>query len=141
MSHKILRLVVAFAIGLALSLYAYHRVTDPRPAMQRAEEEAVVRNARSILEGYLEAGGDLRIVDPLAPDRKVGKVYIYPTDAGWEVSGHYRRNDRDRWHPFLMQLDADAALSSLSVRDNDRALAAKADTDPKLQTTPQELVR
>ena len=78
----------------------------------------------------------LRIVDPLAPDRKVGKVYIYPATRGWEVSGHYKRGDGQRWHPYLMRLDADAGLVGLSVRDDDARLRRKAGQDPKLTAEP-----
>jgi hypothetical protein len=104
--------------------------------MQRAREEAVVLNARDILHRYIEAGESLRIVDPLAPDRKVGKVYIYPANSGWEVSGHYRRNDADRWHPFLMKLNADTSLAELSVKDSSELLAAKALKDPRFTAQP-----
>jgi len=136
LSHRIVRLIVAFAVGLAVSVYAFLRVTDPEPAMQRAREEAVVLHAREILRAYTDAGEDFEIVDPLAPDREIGKVYIYPTASGWEVSGHYRRHDTDRWHPFLMKLNADNSLADLSVRDSSEDLASKALNDPRFTTRP-----
>lgn len=135
-NHRILRPLVAFGIGFAVAFYAYERVTDPRPRLEREKQEAVVRASRDILRGYLESTPDLQIVDPLAPDRKVGKVYIYPADQGWEVSGHYRRSDRDRWHPYLMRLDAGSGLVQLSVRDDDARLQQKAGQDPRLATEP-----
>jgi hypothetical protein len=135
-NHRILRVVVAFAVGLAVAVYAYQRVTDPRPAMQRAREEDVVRASRDILRAYVEPAADLRIVDPLAPDRKVGKVYIYPAESGWEVSGHYKRGDRDRWHPYLMRLDGGSSLVELAVEDDDTRLRQKAAADPKLSMKP-----
>jgi hypothetical protein len=52
------------------------------------------------------------------------------------VSGHYRRNETDRWHPFLMKLNRDHALASLSVKDSSNTLAAKARADPRLAVTP-----
>lgn len=135
-NHRVLRLVVAFGVGLALSLYAFQRVTDPRPGMQRAQEEAVVTAARSILRTYVQNGEELQIVDPLAPDRKVGKVYVYPAEAGWEVSGHYRRHDADQWHPYLMKLDPMTSLIELSVKDDDERVQQKALNDPKLTAVP-----
>ena len=135
-NHNVMRLVFALGVGLALSSYMYQRVTDPAPGRQRAQEEAVVHTARTLLQAYIGSGDDLQIVDPLAPDRKVGKAYIYPAAAGWEVSGHYRRHDRDRWHPFLMQLDPESNLITLSVKDSDADLRRTAAEDPKLQAVP-----
>jgi hypothetical protein len=126
----------ALAVGLVLSLYAHQRVTDPEPAIQRAKEEAVVLAAREFLRHYIGPAPDLRIVDPVSPDRKVGKSYIYPTQSGWEVSGHYRRSETDRWHPFLMALQSDNTLASLSVKDRSGHFAAAAVEDPKFTAQP-----
>lgn len=136
LNHRILRPIVAFAVGFGVAFYAYDRVTDPRPRQERKQQEAVVRASRDILRGYLEETDGLQIVDPLAPDRKVGKVYIYPAGHGWDVSGHYKRGDGDRWHPYLMRLDADSRLVLLSVRDDDPRLRQQAVQDPKLATEP-----
>ncbi len=133
--HRIIRPVVAFSVGIVLALYAFERISDPEPARQRAREEAVVISAREILKSYVPADGEIEIVDPLAPNRVAGKVYIYPTDDGWEVSGYYRRNESDRWHPFLMSLNANIDLVSLSVRDADENLGATADDDPKFSVS------
>jgi hypothetical protein len=133
MSHGIVRLVVAFAVGLAVAVVAYQRVTDPEPARQRAAEEAAVLEARKILDVYIGGGPDLQIVDPLAPDRIVGKVYVYPTDAGFDVSGHYRRHADDPWHPFLLRLDRESTLLELSVRDDDANLLQRSESDPRLR--------
>jgi len=129
--HRIIRPVVAFSVGIVLALYAFERISDPEPARQRAWEEAVVISAREILKSYVPADEEIEIVDPVAPNRVAGKVYIYPMDDGWEVSGYYRRNESDRWHPFLMSLNANIDLVSLSVRDADENLGAAADHDPK----------
>ncbi len=134
--HRIIRLVVAFTVGIVLALYSFERISDPEPARQRAREEAVVMSAREIVRSYIPAEGELRIADPLAPNRVAGKVYIYPTENGWEVSGHYQRNESDRWHPFLMKLSTNVELVSLSVRDADEKLGAAADADPKF-SVPQ----
>ncbi len=134
--HRILRPVVALGVGCALAFCAYDRVTDPRPGIQRQQEEAVVGASRDILRAYVAPAAELLIVDPLAPDRKVGKVYVYPAANGWEVSGHYRRGPGDRWHPYLMRLDNASGLIELSVRDDDASLRHKARTDPKLKAAP-----
>lgn len=131
--HRVARLFVAFAIGIAVAIYAYDRVTDPEPARQRAQEEAAVLASRALLAEYLAVDSGLQIVDPLAPDRVVGKVYVYPTDQGFDVSGHYRRSDTARWHPFLMRLDRNAALLDLSVADDDEQLRQRSATEPRLR--------
>jgi hypothetical protein len=133
--HRIIRLVVAFAIGIFLALYSFERISDPEPARQRAREETVVLSAREILKSYVAGGMQIEIVDPLETDRNVGKSYIYPTDDGWEVSGHYRRYASDRWHPFLMILDTNVSLVSLSVRDDDEKIVAIAADDPKFSVS------
>ncbi len=133
--HRIIRPVVAFSVGIVLALYAFERISDPEPARQRAREEAVVFSAREILKSYVPADGEIEIVDPLATNRVAGKVYIYPTDNGWEVSGYYRRNESDRWHPFLISLNANIDLVSLSVRDADENLGAAASVDPKFSVS------
>jgi len=131
LTHRIAKFTIALGFGLALSLYAYQRVTDPEPAMQRAREEAIVLAARDILRHYIGPSPELRIVDPVSPDRKIGKSYVYPTEAGWEVSGHYRRDDTDHWHPFLMALDSNASLAKLSVGDSADRFPAELRGDPK----------
>lgn len=131
MNQKSIGLLVAVTVGLIVAWYAYERVTDPLPGMQRAQEEGVVMAARALLAGYVEPGPDFELVDPVSPNRKVGKVYIYPTESGWELSGHYKRNKSDRWHPWLMSLDTSMRLQSLSVSDTDPALVARAAEDPR----------
>ena len=133
--HRIIRPLVALAVGIVLALYSYQRIADPQPALQRAREEAVVKSAREILRAYVPAEVSIEIADPLAPNRVAGKVYIYPGENGWEVSGHYRRNDADRWHPFLMSLDPKVELISLAVRDDNEALRAAAADDPKFSVS------
>ena len=114
MNHRVLSLVFALAVGIAVAVYAYQRVSDPLPGLQRQEEERIVLLARAHVQDLIAAGAasadELIVVDPLAPNRVAGKVYVYPTDSGWSVSGHYRRGLEDSWHPWLMQLDADGAL-------------------------------
>ncbi len=133
--HRIIRPVIAYSVGIVLALYVFERISDPEPARQRAWEEAVVISAREILKSYVPADGEIEIADPLATNRVAGKVYIYPTDDGWEVSGYYRRNESDRWHPFLISLNAHIDLVSLSVRDADDSLGAAASVDPKFSVS------
>ncbi len=134
--HRYIRWIIAFSVGLVLALFAFQRATDPEPARQRAIEEAVVLEARQILVSYVFPGGELQLVDPLAPDRKVGKTYVWPNKDGWDVSGYYRRDKNDVWHPFLMNLDATSQLISLAVKDrNDRIIGMSAQ-DTKFSAVP-----
>ena len=135
LNHRVVKLVVAFAIGIFLSLYSYQMITDPEPARERAREDAAVYAAREIVRDYIVTGNGLEIVDPLAPDRVVGKSYIYPVAEGWQVSGYYRRGSGDRWHPFLMSMDSNLQLQSMSVRDADPALSELAGSDARLEIT------
>ena len=135
-SHNIVRPLLAVSIGLLLAFYAYQRISDPEPGRQRAVEVGVVMSARDILQSYVAPGAKIDVVDPLSPDSKVGKVFISPTADGWELAGHYRRDESDLWHPYLMTLDGQAGLTSLAVRDgNDRLLGMSAQ-DPKFSAVP-----
>jgi hypothetical protein len=134
LNHRILRLVVAFAFGLVMAYGSYQWITDTERSDRRAEEERVVLASRDILRDYIGAS-DLELSDPLDRVRAAGKVYIYPTDAGWEVSGHYRRAGEKTWHDFLLTLDAEAALLSLRVNDDDPDLANLAQSDPRFATS------
>lgn len=135
-NHKILSWIVALEFGLSLSWCSYQRITDPEPAARRALEESVVVSARTILVSYLGTDTAPEFVDPLSPDRKVGKVFIFPEADRWQVSGYYQRRGEARWNPFLMVLDGERQLVSLSVRDADLGLADKAAGDPLLTVTP-----
>jgi len=134
--HRVIRPLVALAIGLLLALYAYQRGTDPEPGLQRAREEGIVMVARDILQSFVSPGNAIEIVDPVSPARKVGKVYIFPNDDGWEVSGHYRRDANDRWHPYLMALNREAELESLAVQDGNDRLIGMSAQDPKFSAVP-----
>jgi hypothetical protein len=116
MNHRIGRALFALVVGAGVAVFAYNWITDPAPREQRALEESVVKASRELL---LDAVGleTLEIVDPLSPDRKVGKVYIYPEEPGWAISGHYRRDENDGWHAYLMHLTADLKLHALKAED------------------------
>lgn len=135
-NHRYTQWIVAISVGLVLALYAYQRSTDPEPTRRKLLEESVVMTSREILTSYVLPGGELQLVDPLAPDRKVGKVYIWPNERGWEVSGHYRRNDSDRWHPYLMQLSEQSELVSLAVKDDNERLLGLSAQDERLSAVP-----
>lgn len=131
-NHRIGGLVFALGVGLLVAFLSYQWITNPAPRLERQLQEATVLAAREQLRGIADSG-DLEVVDPLAPDRKVGKVYVYRAGDGWEVSGFYRRDADDRWHPFLMLLDAENEMTHLRVRDEALADAAG---DSRLEVLP-----
>jgi len=135
-THRHTRWIFALVVGALVALWAYKRSTDPEPAERRRLEEAVVAESREILASYVSPGRELQLVDPLAPNRKIGKVYIWPNDRGWEVSGYYRRDETDLWHPYLMQLDERAELVSLAVKDGNPRLMGLSAQDERLSAVP-----
>lgn len=135
-NHRIMSLVFAFSVGLIVAMLSYQWITNPDRAANRAFEEGIVRESRVILDTWVEGGNTIEISDPLNRVREAGKVYIFPTDSGWELSGQYRRTGEREWHPYLMRLDADARLVSLSVKDDDPLLAEKAANDSRFRISP-----
>jgi hypothetical protein len=119
------------AAGLLVAVASYLWITDPGRGDERRQEEAAVIAARAQLRVIADPEV-LEFVDPLAPNRKVGKAYVYRKGDGWQVSGHYRRGPDDRWHPYLMSLDAEKAMTHLRVRD----AAVTAVADPRLEAMP-----
>lgn len=117
MNHDVGRVVFAVAVGLLVAVMSYRWIMNTEPRNQRMQEETVVTEARFLLQSTLNIGA-LEIVDPLAPDRVVGKAYVYPQADGWDVSGFYRRGENDLWHPYLIALDANLALVHLRVSDS-----------------------
>jgi len=134
-NRKIGGIIFSIIVGLAVATMSYRWITDPQSREIRLLEEQVVTRSRGILAETI-ASGPLEIVDPLAPDRKVGKVYIYPATDGWEISGYYRRGATDLWHPFLMQLDETLALVHLKISDQDAVLVERGSKDPLLEVMP-----
>jgi hypothetical protein len=133
MNHRIGRLLFAFGIGLIVAVAAFKWITNPAPRLERQLQEAVVMTAREHLATATGLAG-LEIVDPVAPDRKVGKSYVFRAGEGWEVSGHYRRSEEDRWHPFLMALDASPSMTHLRLQDG--SLADRARENELLELLP-----
>ncbi|MGI9222687.1 MAG: hypothetical protein ACR2QS_16800 [Woeseiaceae bacterium] len=116
MNHDIGKVVFGLVIGLLVAFLSYRWIMNAEPRLDRQLEEQVVTASRLLLQSTLNIG-PLQIVDPLAPDRVVGKAYVYPRESDWEVSGFYRRDDNDLWHPYLMTLDANMSLLHLRISD------------------------
>ena len=135
MDHRIGRAGFALVVGLLVAFFSYQWITNPDGRIKRALQESVVETSRGHLKSVVGVE-TLEIVDPLAPNRKVGKVYVYPDGDGWAISGHYRRDESDRWHPYLMLLTADQSLSFLKLKDQDQQLIERATSDPLLEISP-----
>lgn len=133
MSHRVGRVVFALIVGLAVAVYSYQWITNPAPREERQQEMRVVEQSRVLLRTVLADDG-IEIVDPLAPDRKVGKVYVYPEGPGWAVSGYYRRNDQAPWRPYLLTMTEELALVRLKAKDP--ILSDPAAADPQLEIIP-----
>lgn len=121
----------ALGIGLTLAWFVYQRTMDPQPTLQRQAEEAVVLAARDQLLSVLGLAPGAEVVDPLAPNRVAGKVYVYPRENGWEVSGFYRRAPETEWLPWLMHLDERRSLTSLRLSQADPE-AERLTADPRV---------
>lgn len=135
MNHRKGRPIFAAVAGIVVALLSYRWIIDPAPKMERERQELAVAESRRVLADALSIG-DLELVDALTPNRRVGKVYIYPIADGWEISGYYRRDENDRWHPYLMSLSQSLALETIKVRDTEIALVERAEKNPKLSVTP-----
>lgn len=135
MNHRVVSIVFGSLVGAAVALWSYQWLTDPDRDLERQQEERVVLLARELLVSKLGVAKP-ELVDPLAPKRKVGKAYIFATADGWQVSGYYRRDSDDGWHPFLMTITAGDTLQSLKVQDSNAELLRKAAVDPLLEVLP-----
>lgn len=133
MNHRIGRMLFAFAVGLVVAVMSFKWITNPAPRAERALEEATVAVARQHLQETVSSD-ELEFVDPLSPDRKVGKSYVYRASVGWEVSGYYRRGDGDRWHPFLIGIDDANAMVNLKVQD--ASMLERAQDNPLVEALP-----
>ena len=116
MNHRIARLAFGFSVGLLVAFLSYRWIADTGPSVERQDQEKVVIASRVLLQSSLNLG-QLIIVDPLLPDRAIGKAYVYPAGEGWEVSGFYRRDEQDLWHPYLVTLGAEIELLHLKISD------------------------
>jgi hypothetical protein len=135
MNHQIGRVVFGLSVGLLVAYFSYQWITNPAGREERSLQIGVVEASREHLNVAV-ASGVLEIVDPVSPNRKVGKAYVYPDESGWSVSGYYRRDENDRWHPYLMTLTPDLKMKSLKIQDNASELLERAKTDPTLEISP-----
>jgi len=101
---------------LIVAVVAYQWITNPEPREERQLEVSVVEASKHHLQRIL-VDECFELVDPLVPDRKVGKTYVFDAGGDWEVSGYYRRCENDRWHPYLMRLDVSHTMTHLKVQD------------------------
>lgn len=134
MNHRFGSIAFGMVVGLLIAVFSYRWITDPGNSAERAEEERVVLASRILLSDKL-APSQIEIVDPLAPRRRVGKVYVSPQQGGWAVSGYYSRTESERWYPYLMSLNADLTLSKLKVQDSDTELIPRAAADPTIEVS------
>ena len=128
-------IVFAVVVGLLVAVWSYRWITDPAPREQRQLQETVVLLARSQVETLVAVEG-IEIVDPLAPNRRVGKAYIYPLEDGWEVSGFYRKSERDLWHPYLVRLDTELELAMLKISEQNAEIVERAREDARIVVMP-----
>jgi len=133
MNHKVGQWVFGLTVGLLVAFGAYHWITDPAPRAERDLQERVVLAARDGLQMTLGLERP-QFVDPLVPNRKVGKVYVYRADEGWEVSGYYRRDEDDQWHAYLIALNSTLLMTNLKVKD--AAFVTEAETHSQLEAVP-----
>lgn len=132
MNHRVGRILFAIAVGLIVATWSYRWITNPEGRELRAQQVNVVEASRVQLRSIVDSES-LQIVDTLAPNRVVGKGYVFPEGEGWVVSGYYRRDDADTWHPFLMTLGSDLSLASLKLKDDDPGLARRAEAEQALE--------
>jgi len=135
MDHRIGRTVFALVVGLMVAIGSYRWINSPAGREERAIQVSAVETSRLYLAAIVDADA-LEIVDPVSPNNKVGKTYIYPDSQGWAVSGYYRRDTDDPWHPYLMTLGADQDFLHLKLKDGAWDLAERAARDPRLEISP-----
>jgi len=117
LNHQVGKWVFGVSVGLLAAYYAYQWAADAGPDIQRQQEEKAVIESRLQLKTLLDIG-TLTIVDPLLPDRKVGKAYVFTVGNGWEVSGFYRRSEQDLWHPYLATVNRNFRITHLKISDS-----------------------
>lgn len=132
MNHRIGRVAFALIVGSIVAVSSYRWITDPGGREERELQVRVVEVSRGHLRDQVGIES-LEIVDTLAPNRVAGKAYVFPEGDGWSVSGYYRRDDNDGWHPFLMSLRPDLTLVSLKVQDRDSELLGRANASDQLE--------
>lgn len=132
MKHKFLRIFIFLMLSIAALTYTYRNVYEPISVNQRGGEIQIIHITRSIIKSYIDISSDIKIIDPLNPNRKIGKSYIFPSDNGWEISGYYKKTDHDNWHPWLISLNSANELVSITVKDDSPRIKKKSIEDPFL---------
>tara|TARA_B100001105_G_scaffold50458_1_gene38034 strand:+ start:208 stop:618 length:411 start_codon:yes stop_codon:yes gene_type:complete len=132
MKHKFLKIIIFLILFIAALTYTYRNVYEPISVNQRGGEIQIIHITRSIIKSYIDISSDIKIIDPLNPNRKIGKSYIFPSDNGWEISGYYKKTDRDNWHPWLISLNSTNELVSIAVKDDSPRIKKKSIEDPFL---------
>lgn len=135
MNHTYGRIIFGLAVGFLVAWMSYSWVTNPGGRTERAIQEAVVLESRLIVTDATGIAA-LEFVDPVAANRRVGKAYVFPEADGWSVSGYYRRDENDRWHAWLLSLNAERKMLSLKVQDTDEGLIDRASANPLLEVSP-----
>lgn len=133
MNHRIGRIIFASVIGLIVAGLSLNWIMNPQGREERVLQISAVKSSREKIKDLVGAK-NIEIVDPVSPDRKVGKVYIYPEGNNWSISGYYRRNDNDAWHPYLMTLSDDHNLVSIKLKD--KAFEEQAKSNLLLEYNP-----
>lgn len=75
MNHKVARMVFGFSVGVIVALLSYRWIADTGPRIERQQQERAVIASRAHLHAVLDIG-ELELVDPLSPDRVVGKACV-----------------------------------------------------------------
>ena len=132
MKHQFLRIIIFLILFIAAITYTYRKVYEPISVNQREDEIQIIHITRSIIKSYIDISSDIEIIDPLNPNRKIGKSYIFPSDNGWEISGYYKKSGHDNWHPWLISLNSANELVSIAVKDDDSGINKKSIEDPFL---------
>ncbi|MDG2107279.1 MAG: hypothetical protein P8J74_01325 [Woeseiaceae bacterium] len=133
MNHRIGSIGFSLLVGLVVAFLSFKWIMNPEGREERVLQVAAVESSRLYITELVNADS-LEIVDPVSPNRKVGKVYIYPEGSAWSVSGFYRRNKEDTWHPYLINIAEDHSLISLKLKDI--YFVERAANDPLLELSP-----
>ena len=116
--YTVKQVIFALITGFGLSWLVYQSSVQLPYEVQRQTEEEIINKANVLLIKSLNLPLGLEVIDPIKPDKDVGKTYISPNEREWQVSGYYRRNELDEWHPWLINLDENHKLIRLSVQDD-----------------------
>jgi hypothetical protein len=117
-NYSLKQIIFAISVGGFLAYFVYQSTVKPPHLMTRQNEEHIIQKATLQIRDMLFLPYESEIIDPINTDRDVGKTYIYPAGKTWQVSGFYRRNYNDSWHPWLITLDEEGVMINLSIKDD-----------------------